>query len=240
MFFSSIYALVDPITDQIRYIGQTRYSLEKRLLGHFKDRQQLKHKNNYNANWIDKLYRNYKLKPIIKPIELFHVCTQEHLNEREIYWINYYRSIGCKLNNTSMDGYYYIFNRKKDIDGKKLFCYNKNYELTIYKSGREAERQLGIGYKNISMQANGKSRNLGYVFSFIELTNDEIDIKFKMTNVFGKIKGTHYKTGEVVEFDNQMEAGKIIGCNFRNINQILNKKGQRKKAGGYYWEYINN
>jgi len=85
-----IYALSDPITGEIRYIGKTKNELYKRLSGHYKD----KHKT-YKTNWILSLNK-LGLKPCISIIE---ICTEENWQEREKYWISFYKNQGNKLTN---------------------------------------------------------------------------------------------------------------------------------------------
>ena len=77
----SIYGLVDPETDEIRYVGKTKQPLNKRLSQHIAS--QPKH-NTYKFNWIAKLKKN-NLKPLIILIE---TCDPENWVEREKYWIN--------------------------------------------------------------------------------------------------------------------------------------------------------
>ena len=83
-----IYVLKDPITNEVRYIGQTKHSLKSRMNTHIYD--SIKYR--YNApkcNWVRKLLNN-NLFPIIEVIE---EVENDKLDEREIYWISYYRNI---------------------------------------------------------------------------------------------------------------------------------------------------
>jgi hypothetical protein len=66
---SKIYALVDPVSNQIRYIGQTIQELHLKFNQHWRDRNQGKEKNEHKSNWINKLYANHGLKPKIILIE---------------------------------------------------------------------------------------------------------------------------------------------------------------------------
>lgn len=94
-----IYALSDPTTNQIKYIGQSSRGMV-RPRGHF-------YPSNYNQR---KTYKDYWIKsliakgimPVIDIIEEFN--SKEELNEAEKFWISYFRYIGCILTNTAEGG----------------------------------------------------------------------------------------------------------------------------------------
>lgn len=85
-----IYALCDPITGEVRYIGKTINQLHKRLSGHWRDKRK-----NYKTHWINSL-KEQGLKPTIKLIE---ICEESNWEDRERYWIAFYRSINDRLTN---------------------------------------------------------------------------------------------------------------------------------------------
>lgn len=93
-----IYALLDPTTKQIKYIGQALNALE-RLAEHMKprSREAKSHKN----NWLNSLVAQ-GLKPELIVLESFE--DPYKLNEAEIFWIAYYRSIGANLTNGTDGG----------------------------------------------------------------------------------------------------------------------------------------
>lgn len=80
-----IYKIVNQVNGKV-YIGQTTKSIEKRFQGHVA---------RANGGYKGKLYpamRKYGIDNF--KIELVETCISiEQLNEREIYWINYYNSI---------------------------------------------------------------------------------------------------------------------------------------------------
>ena len=236
---AKIYALIDPITKQIRYIGQTRQSLEVRLGQHWRDRHQGKEKNQHKANWINKLYSDYQLKPSILLIEDLGKSDEIDdllINSRERYWIEYYYNKNCELTNTSGKMYFRITSDVKNTNQKKIYAYNKNYEEFVFKSARDASKFTNISYKRISDICISDRTNLNYCFSFKKLSTEEIQLKFTPKNKRCKIKAINLKTKEELYFNSQTEAAKYLNCNFRNINQVL--KNQRRSCKGHFFSYI--
>jgi group I intron endonuclease len=78
-----IYKLIDPITNNVRYVGKTN-NLVRRFSAHLKRSKTNKY---HSARWINSLL-NKDLKPILEIIE---VCDETNWEEREIFWIDYYR-----------------------------------------------------------------------------------------------------------------------------------------------------
>lgn len=88
----TIYALLQPETKEIRYIGKTNSPLHKRLSGHLKDKC-----NCYRTHWL----RSLRIRPEIVVIEK---CADDIWEERERFWIAHYRSLGCNLVNQTIGG----------------------------------------------------------------------------------------------------------------------------------------
>lgn len=91
-----IYKLIDPITNEVRYIGKTIQKLNERLNLHLHP-----HNNDFThrANWVRSLIKDNS-KPIIEIIE---ECNDENWEEREKFWILEY-SKTCNLTNYSIGG----------------------------------------------------------------------------------------------------------------------------------------
>lgn len=94
-----IYLLLDPRTEEIRYVGKTKFSLEKRLKDHLAF---IKYSNQTRVyQWIKSLLK-LGLKPKIVLIEL---ATDENWEEAETRWIKYIRSVkGKRLTNHAAGG----------------------------------------------------------------------------------------------------------------------------------------
>ncbi len=92
-----IYALVDPRTNVIRYVGKTK-TLSKRLAQHLSKTslRKLTHKN----NWIRSLLQ-HGLVPTLRVLEITDLTSA---NDREIHWIARLRQIGVRLVNGTDGG----------------------------------------------------------------------------------------------------------------------------------------
>lgn len=106
-----IYGLLDPITLEIRYIGQSRVGIS-RPKSHMQPSSLKLYKTNKNLNkkqaWIKSLLIK-GLKPKIIILEEFD--SPEYLNEAEEFWIIYFKYIGANLTNgifLSVDQYLHV------------------------------------------------------------------------------------------------------------------------------------
>lgn len=93
-----IYALIDPNTDEIRYIGYT-YNLRKRYNEHYYPSKL--EGNTHKNNWIKSLLKEGKK----AKIEI--ICEYDNadiLPQAEKMWISNYRILGCDLTNTTDGG----------------------------------------------------------------------------------------------------------------------------------------
>jgi hypothetical protein len=89
---NTVYALRDPITLEIRYIGVTKNSLKRRLSGHmWAARTGVR---NHTTHWIKTLQTS----PLIEALE--ENCRRK----REVFWIRRYRSLGARLTNLTAGG----------------------------------------------------------------------------------------------------------------------------------------
>ena len=94
-----IYTLKDPITNEIRYIGKTKQKFYSRLSAH-KRYAKTSLKQTHFTNWVNKLLK-LNLQPIMEKLE---IVNEKNWQERERYWIKYYKSLGLKLTNTQEGG----------------------------------------------------------------------------------------------------------------------------------------
>lgn len=94
---NAIYALVDPRTGFIRYVGKTSCPLNRRLAGHINDSLRRRFQVP-RFRWIGRLL-NAGLRPEIVELEQ---C--EDWQDAEQFWISYLRFVGCDLLNATAGG----------------------------------------------------------------------------------------------------------------------------------------
>lgn len=93
-----VYGLVDPNTNQLRYVGKSCSGLN-RPKRHSRP-SELKD-NLYKCNWIKSLLRSNQKPSIIIIQELSDKCI---LYDAEQFWIKYFRLLGCPLTNLNDGG----------------------------------------------------------------------------------------------------------------------------------------
>jgi group I intron endonuclease len=94
MMTINIYALKDSVTGELRYVGQTRYSLKRRLYEHVR----LAHKSErrtYVRNWI---------KGLSEAPTISLLCETEDGDEREMAYIALFKQRGYRLTNATDGG----------------------------------------------------------------------------------------------------------------------------------------
>lgn len=112
-----IYALCDPITFEVRYIGKTdnpyrRYCqhISKRHLNRKRKRQ------TYKICWIKSLIA----KSLLPVQQILEICNEDNWEEKEKDWIKFYKQIGCNLTNGTDGGIVGFECSHKNRIGKKL------------------------------------------------------------------------------------------------------------------------
>lgn len=89
-----IYALKDPDTGDIRYVGKTN-NIRARLRNHKSDA-----KNTHKVNWIQSLLRQNK-EPVM---EVLDIVTDGFWEQWEVAWIEFFRESGYALTNHTLGG----------------------------------------------------------------------------------------------------------------------------------------
>lgn len=93
-----IYGLVDPISRELRYIGKSSTGLQRARCHLIPSRLRLD--DTYKARWIKKCIAD-GARPLILTLE---ETSKDLLDEAEIFWIEYMKSIGSPLTNLTTGG----------------------------------------------------------------------------------------------------------------------------------------
>ena len=95
-----IYTLNHPITQEIKYVGKTN-NPKRRLYHHIEESKRKQGlKNRRIINWIN-LLLSQNLKPIMNILE---ICNDKNWEEKEKFWIKYYKEKGLELCNIEEGG----------------------------------------------------------------------------------------------------------------------------------------
>lgn len=113
-----IYGLFDPRDNQLRYVGATVRDLKDRLRNHRNDKTK-----NFKVNWIKSL-SNLELSPTI---ELLDTCNIDEWDFWEEWYIQYFKSIGCKLTNIATGGKAPMLGRVNKCKGTSRYIKNPNW-----------------------------------------------------------------------------------------------------------------
>lgn len=153
-----IYTLSHPITNEIRYVGQTKNNLEKRLSGHLKSKEKT-----HRTYWIKSLVMN-NLKP---KIELIETVNKEMGNNAEIFWIMMFKYWGFRLCNLTEGG---ETSTTKHIVRNKKWCENisKGKLMSNFKYNEESRQKMSESAKKRGVNSKGSQ------LSKLKLTDNDV------------------------------------------------------------------
>jgi group I intron endonuclease len=203
-----IYLIINKINDK-KYVGQTRQLLNKRWSYHitesktYRDRPLYKAMNKYGID-------NFN-------IRILEECDVEKLNEREIWWINFF------------DSYLYGYNA---TTGGDYFEHSEETKKKISATMSEVNRS-DEWVSNVSKGLKNKLEK-GEKWGFMLCENKG------GAHAKRKIQGVNIITNEIVEFDSLREAAKKIKGNEKYAGNIGNSIKNNWTAYGYKWTKIDN
>ena len=227
-----IYKIYNDINDKI-YIGQTKKTVEYRFKEHLRQAQYEKENirpHTYFHNAINKYGQEHFF------VSTLEKCKDSLLNEKEIYWIQYYDSYNNGYNST-LGGQFDI----KNPPCKKVIQYDLDGNFkTIFNNSNEAAKETNINASYIRAACNPNTVNKsagGYQWRYY--TENYLQQISSITGKSGKtkikvkqydLKGNYIKT-----FDSASDAAKVTNQTRRNISFAC--EGKQTKAGGYQWRY---
>lgn len=209
-----IYGLIDPWSEQIRYVGQTTKKLKDRLKEHI--RKHNNYKNLHFKYWISKIIKSGFMPKTI-------ILQQNAIwNKDEVSWIEKLRKDGVKLLNATNGG-----------DGMLGFKHSQDSKLKISLS------KIG---KSRSEETKSKISNSlsGRIISKESLKKAQRSrVGKKHSNSVKKIiSKANSKKVQCVETEVIYESV-VDAKNKTDIWNIANCcRGLYKSAGGYTWRYI--
>ena len=219
----TIYKLIDPISEEIRYVGLTFNDLKQRLKSHCSEKS-----SSHKSNWIKKL-KSFGLKPIIETIEE-NISSYDEVCNREIYWIDKLKNEGHPLTNMASGG---NKNKKMSDETRMLMSESaKNRKIKTYlsestkktlseKSKKRFEDDNERNKLRISNKRYEDSKTDEQKLNDILIQNCksvyQYDIDMNLINVYPSINN----------------ASKINNLSHGNIAKCC--KHKVKMVGGYIW-----
>ena len=194
---TNVYALIEPHTLKIRYIGITEQTLQKRLFGHLSD-SFLKRDNSRKRSWIISL-KNKGYLPIIK---LLAVCnTREEALQLENRLINKYYT-KKRLVNCLDEGKFTSRGVKSASNLKSKQVYVYSYEgifLKEFKSVKECAEELNITYSTIKKCLKGEYKYAKqYQFSYTK--QDMPDLSSYSKDNWNEVELLDTKSNTIIKY----------------------------------------
>lgn len=202
-----IYLITNIVNDK-KYVGQTRQQLNKRWLAHITESKVYSDRPLYRA--INKYgLDNFK-------IRILEECNADLLNEREVWWIDFYNSYHGGYNATTGGEYFEHTEETKQKISETM--------SDVYRSDKW-KQSISVGLKN-------------------KLERGEKWGMFLQKNVGGthakrKIQGTNTKTGEIVEFESTGEAALKLTGSEKGRGNICRAMKEGWIAYGYKWKKLD-
>lgn len=203
-----IYALADPITHEIKYIGKT-VNLKARLYMHYRETSKT-----YKNNWLKSLNGS---KPEVFTLD---ECDESNWVFWEQYWISQCKTWGFKLTNLTEGGEGMCGLKPSAESIAKMVAKNTGKKRSLETCLRIAESKMGIKFseshiENLKLSHKGKAPKTTKRFckSIIQL-----------------------KDGIVIqEWPSIKSAADFYKVNHSSISRCCS--GEKKTVKGYTWKY---
>lgn len=225
----TIYKLIDPVSNEIRYIGLTFNTLKQRLASHLSERGR-----SHKINWIRKL-KSQGLKPVIEPIEE-NILSYDEVCNSEIYYIEYYKSIGCDLTNMATGG---NKNKKMSEEVRKrmsISAKNRKFKLVMSDETKLVLSRIAIvRFKDDNEREKLRISNKIYEDSKSEEQKlNDILIQSTSKSVYKYDKDMNY----ISDYPSINNAAKNNNVASTNITKCCNHKV--RMVGGFVWRFEND
>jgi group I intron endonuclease len=218
-----IYILIDPESNQIRYVGKTT-DIKRRFRRHINER--FLH-DSYKDRWLRKIVDSNSL----PEIEIIDKVDSLNWAYWEKFYISYFKSIGCLLTNGTIGGDEppSTKGRKHTIESKlKMSNSKKGKSIPWLNNGEERSEEHR---KNLSKSCKGrKSPNKGNVY-----TKEHRDKLSNSSTVKKKVRQIDLE-GNLVKIWNSISLAQKT-LQIRHISEVCRNVRYNKTSGGFKWEY---
>ena len=240
-----IYVLLDPDTEEIRYVGKTWSKITVRLNSHCCISESKEKLNYRSLNWIKSLKSKNK-KPLCKIIDVVNRCDWEN---SEKYYISYFKNNNFNLTNTTDGGEsgskvgikWSEITREKNLNSRlkrnnHLNLIDLNGNIIIEDSNYFFISKF-LNCKPIDLSRLGVDKYVIQKKYFITKNIENIS-KFIVKKTHSRILIKDINSNFIKIFENSKEASQFIGMSTGSISIALNKNKIIKnyKIERYYGE----
>lgn len=206
---ATIYALVDPRTKEVRYVGKTSQPLQIRLNQHWNTRT---HRNNHKECWLRNLEKE-KLKPFIRVLE---ECPEDLWQEREIYWMTQFDNL---TNTCEGGGGSSAWNAPHAI---KLSKYDMKEAMTLYLLRVEPERIVQLEpFKSAGL-------TVGCLKAWSQGHGAAHGIKLPTKTEY-KVESLRFAAQLVKEGYSHKQAAEVIGTSRPSVSRFLRSETYKER-----------
>ena len=236
--YGIIYKVINIKNNKI-YIGQTTKTLEERIYYHY---YRADHSLDIIHTHFINAIRKYG-KENFKWEQIDSADSREELDNKEIYWIQYYNSIENGYNIQAGGNNYDTDKFSIACGGYPFLAYRVNGEFLGEFINRTAfGKQYGIADTHVGDLLNNKYNSCNGIIAIKKEDFSEEFLKEKLKNAkqsFRPFIAIELKTGkEIGPFTSMKECREYLKLKNNHIGEIL--KGQRKSQDGYTFKFIDN
>lgn len=236
--YGIIYKVINIKNSKI-YIGQTTKTLEERIYYHY---YRADHSLDITHTHFINAIRKYG-KENFKWEQIDSADSREDLDNKEIYWIQYYNSIENGYNIQAGGNNYDTDKFSIACGGYPFLAYRVNGEFLGEFINRTAfGKQYGIADTHVGDLLNNKYNSCNGIIAIKKEDFSEELLKEKLKNAkqsFRSFIAIELKTGkEIGPFTSMKECRECLKLKNNHIGEIL--KGQRKSQDGYTFKFIDN
>ena len=216
-----IYKITNTINDKV-YVGQTRYSIAHRFSQH------------KCAAPDSQLHQDMQLLGVDNfMIDTLEECPNDQLNDREMYWINYYNSFNAGYNMTLGGGGHYL-------NSPKVYCYTLKGNLyKTYANSYEACEDNGIELSTLRACLTDPTRNscAGFQWAYEDDLSRIKDLSIlpeMRGQIYGIILQYNLKGDFIAEYASMEEAAQATQSHTSGIARCINN--EIKYSNNYIWQ----
>lgn len=239
-----IYGLIDPFTNQLRYVGKSA-NLKRR------SKEYTRYKKNPTRH-VEKWVNSLISKGVVPEVEVLEERENpKELNELEKFYVGYFKGLGCDLCNHTdggegMCGFQYTYEQNlensKRQGGKNFIDQNG----TVYYSPEKAAKTLGLNYSDIRKILKGRKQNIskGYSFSYIDDDTNILELVKKLSNIVeksNKRKALKILSNEGLVFQTFSECAKYYSIKENQIGRCCSGELHKTKGKSFcFYDELND